>query len=235
MRLLLISVLLSFMLTNCPSESDTELVDMTATVNPEEAGVVNPPEGTYFSGREINVETEPSGEEWEFTGWSGDTSASESSLSFNITRNMNLVANYEIPLRAQAFSNTVTVSDGINSKDVIFGMNADATSGYDSGIDEDLPPRPPQGSFYRRFNIPDYGLKEDYRSIRSEQTVWELEFAPESGRSITLNWDLSGTAHIGALTLTDDVDNPSIEVNMKSSTSYEVTDQSVNTLYILSN
>lgn len=234
MRLLLISVLLSFMLTNCPSESDTELVDMTATVNPEEAGVVNPPEGTYFAGREITVETEPSGEEWEFTGWSGDTSASENSLTFNITKNMNLVANYEIPQRAQAFSNSITVSDGNNSKNVIFGMHADATSGYDSGIDEDLPPKPPEGSFYRRFNIPNYGLKEDYRSIRSEQTVWELEFAPENGRSITLNWNFSETSHIGSLTLTDDVDNPTFEVDMKSTTSHQV-DTTNNVLYIISN
>lgn len=235
MRLLLISLLLSFMLTNCPSESDTELVDMTATVSPEEAGSVNPPEGTYFSGREITVEAVAADSQWVFTGWTGDTTASDDSLTFSITRDMSLIANYEIPIENQAFTHSITVTDGLNSKDVLFGMKEGATSGYDSELEgEPLPPRPPEGSFYRRFNIPNYGLQEDYRAISSETTIWELEVAPDAGRTITLNWDFSETSHIGTLTLTDDPENPSFEVDMKAQNSHSLSRESASVVYIIS-
>ncbi len=309
MRLLLISLLLSFVLTNCPTEEDTDFVEMQAAVNPEEAGEVNPPLGTYISGREITVTTSPADSQWQFTGWTGDTTAQEDSLTFVITQDMQLVANYEIPSGAyyefvvtpepdaggtvepasgtlesgtsveveaipndgwefidwsgdtsatsnpltltihkdynitanfnelpQSFSNQVTISDGINSKNVVFGMHPDATAGFDNGIDVELPNiRPPDGAFYRRFNIPDYALQEDYRAVQEEQAVWEMEFAPEEGQSITITWDFSETAHIGTLTLTDDLENPTFELDMKSNSSYDVTDTSVNTLYIISN
>lgn len=309
MRLLLISMLLSFVLTNCPTEEDTDLVEMQATVTPEEAGEVNPPEGTYILGREINVVTTPASDRWEFTGWSGDTTAQDDSLTFAITEDMTLVANYEIPSDAEAtliatsqpeeggtvdpdsstyefgstaeveaipnegwkfdswsgdttasnnpltitmesdydlvanfiqepqsFSNQITVSDGVNSKDLVFGMHPDATAGFDDGIDAELPNvAPPDGAFYRRFNIPDYALSEDYRAVQDEQTVWEMEFSPDEGQSITLSWDFSESNHVGSLTLTDDPEEPTFETDMKDATSYDVSDSSVNILYIVSN
>lgn len=379
MRLLLISLLLSFLFTNCPTEGGTDMVNMNASVNPEEAGTVNPPQGTYITGKQITVVTEASDDRWQFTGWSGDTTASADSLTFNITSDMELIANYEIPSDEQpilmtstnpgeagtvnpeggtfelgasvdvealpnmgwnfvewsgdtsatanplnltmnkdynlvanfekevyslattvnpssggsvepsggdyefgvsvdveaiaasgwkftnwsgdttvstnpltvtfdkdysltanfkelskSFTNRITVTDGANSKDVIFGMKSGATAGFDSNIDVELPPRPPKGNFYRRFNIPDYGLKEDFRAIREQQTIWELEVAPETGRTITLNWDFSNTNHVGSLTLTDNPDNPSFEIDMKSQTSYNLSSESPQILYIIS-
>ena len=210
------------------------MVEMQASVNPEEAGEVNPPIGTYIAGKEITVTTQPVDSQWQFTGWSGDTTAQKDSITFAITKNTNLTANYRIP--AKAFSNKVTVTDGLNSKQLVFGMNTDATAGFDSGIDVELPNvTPPDGAFYRRFNIPDYALSEDYRAVQEEQTVWEIEFAPQEGQSITLSWDFTGTTHVGTLTLTDDPTNPTFEVDMKANTTYDVTDTSVNTLYIVSN
>lgn len=308
MRLLLISFLLSFMLTNCPTVEDTDIVEVQATVNPEEAGEVNPPTGSYITGKEIIITTSPAGSQWQFTGWTGDTTAQEDSLTFAITRNMNLVANYEIPEDAQyqlvtgavpeaggiiepasgmfdsgvtlevsaipqdgwefvewsgdtsftgnplqvtmnrdynltahfnelpkAFSEQITVADGINSKTLTFGMHPDATAGFDSNIDTELPNMAPPGGFYRRFNIPDFALSEDFRAIQAQQTVWEMEFSSQEGQNITLSWDLSGTAHVGTLVLTDDPQNPAFELDMKTNNSYEVTDTSINTLYIISN
>lgn len=234
MRLLLISMLLSFILTNCPTRENSDFVEMQASVNPEVAGEVNPPVGTYMAGKEITIVTSPADSQWQFVGWSGDTTASNDSLSFAITRDMDLTANYRVPVKA--FSNRVTVSDSTNSKTLTFGMHPDATAGFDSGIDAELPNiQPPQGSFYRRFNIPDYALSEDYREITKEQTIWEMEFAPDEGENITLNWDFSGTAHVGSLVLTDDPTNPTFELDMKANNSYEVTDTSINLLYIISN
>lgn len=234
MRILLISMLLSFVLTNCPTQEDTDLVEMQAAVNPEEAGEVNPPIGTYISGREITVVTIPANEQWEFTGWTGDTTAQEDSLTFEITENMELTANYEVP--AQAFSNQITVTDGNNSKELVFGMHSDATAGFDDGIDAELPQiTPPEGAFYRRFNIPDYALRDDYRAIQAQQTVWEMEFAPDEGQTVTLSWDFSESAHIGSLTLTDDPEESTFEIDMKEESSYSVSETSTTILYIVSN
>jgi uncharacterized repeat protein (TIGR02543 family) len=280
---------------------------MTASVSPEEAGIVNPPQGTYLNGKEISVVTEPSSGEWEFTGWTGDTTASDDSLTFTITRDMDLVANYEtssapqyvlststqpteagsvdpsggtftqgttIDVQAQpasgwefvewtedtsatgnpltltmnkdynltanfnqvasSFMNQVSVTDGDDTVDRFFGMQSGATAGFDDNIDRDLPPPPPDG-FHAHFNIPDYSLAEDYRAISESRTVWELDFQPDAGQTITLNWDFSNTEHMGSLTLTDDLQNPSIQIDMKSQNSYQVSDTSVQILYIISN
>jgi len=50
---------------------------------------------------------------------------------------------------------------------------------------------------------------------------------------VTLNWDFSSSNHAGSLTLVDDIDNPSIEVDMSAQNSYQVTDDSVDELYII--
>lgn len=234
MRLLLISTVLSLLLTNCPTKGETQMVDMKATVNPKEAGSVNPPEGTYFAGKVITVEAIASDERWQFTGWSGDTTASGDSLTFKIRRDMNLVANYEILSVEKEFTNQITVSDGVNSMDLFFGMHENATSGFDAGIDRDLPPPPPSGSFYAQFNIPDYRLAEDYRAVRDQETIWELVFAPASGNLVSLSWDFSQTLQVGMLTLTDDPENPTFEIDMKSESSYQVDDQQLQKLYIVS-
>lgn len=232
MKLFLTFLLLSFMLTNCPTEEDTNIVDMTAIVSPEEAGEVNPKQGSYIAGSEITIETEAVDDRWEFAGWEGDTTASDDSLAFTIVQDMNLIATYEIPF--EAFKNSIIVTDGLNRKEVVFGMHEDATAGFDSGIDKDLPPRPPEDSFYRRFNIPDYGLKEDFRAISNDETIWELEVSPEGDRSISLEWDFSNTEHRGTLTLTDDLENPTTEIDMKTETSYEASKEPVTRLYIIS-
>lgn len=238
MRLLLISVLLSFILTNCPIEKglniDGDLVNMTAKVKPAGIGTANPPVGTYSVGKKIKVEAVSHDDRYVFSGWTGDTTASENPLVFKISRDMNLVANYKIPV--QAFSNRITVTDSMNTPMLLtFGMDSNATAGFDNGLDEELPPPPPDGSFYAQFNIPDFALSKDYRAVRTQKTVWELEAAPQSGQNLTLSWDFSNSEQFGSLTLVDDPDNPTFQIDMKSDTLYHTTAGGTTTLYIISN
>jgi|GEM_PF-573185 len=216
---------------NLVANFEKEMYTLATDVSPSSGGTVSPSSQQYEFGTSVNVEaTASSG--WEFTSWSGDTTVSANPITVTVDKDYSLTANFRE--LSQAFTNRITVTDGASSKDVVFGMKSNATAGFDNGIDVELPPRPPSGNFYRRFNIPDYGLKEDYRAIREQETVWELEVAPEAGRTITLNWDFSGTNHVGTLTLTDDPDNPSFEIDMKSQTSYNLSNESATTLYIIS-
>jgi len=220
-------------------DSDTEITanfaevtyELSASASPSEGGSVNPESATYSSGDEVEVEATPS-EGWEFVEWTGDRESSDNPLTFNISSDTDLTATFEQV--SQAFSGAVTVTDGTNSIDLTLGMDSNATSGYDSSLDEEVPPPPPSGSFYGQFNIPDYSLKTDYRAVSGEEVIWEVEFAPEEGNSLTLKWDFSAISHVGSLTLVDDPENPSFELDMKSNTSHSVS-SSTSVLYIVSN
>jgi len=288
---------------------DNPLVDLTTSVNPEGEGTVNPPEGTYESGKEITIEAVDSqpDDSLQFKSWSGDTTATDNPLTFTITEDMQLTANFGKPdfllttsvspegagsvspssgefqidtevevaasaaegyyfqewtgdisstqnplvftiesdtdltavfeegVAQQAFTNQVTMSDGVNPDiNIFFGMNGNATAGFDSGLDRDLPPVPPGDGFDARFSIPDYGLAEDYRPIRDGQTQWTMQIQSAEINDVTLSWDFSNSNHIGSLTLTDDPENPSFELDMKSETSHQVTGTIQSTLYIIS-
>ncbi len=288
---------------------DNPLVDLTTSVSPEGEGTVNPPEGTYESGKEITIEAIDSNptDSLQFLSWSGDTTATDNPLTFDITEDMHLTANFGKPdfslttsvtpegagsvspssgefqidteveveatasdgyyfqewtgdisstenplvftiesdteitavfeegMAQQAFTHQVSVSDGVNPPaNVYFGMNSDATAGFDSGLDRDLPPPPPGNGFDARFSIPDYGLAEDYRPIRDEETQWTMQIQSADTNDVTLSWDFSNSNHVGSLTLSDDPENPSFEVDMKSETSHQVTGTTQTTLYIIS-
>ena len=288
---------------------DNPLVDLTTSVNPAEEGTVNPPSGTYESGEEITIEAVDSqpDDSLQFLRWSGDTSATENPLTFTITEDTDLTANFgkpdftlmtsvipegagsvspssgEFPIDTQlqvqatgtegyvfqewtgdinstdnplvfniesdteitavfqegesqqSFEHQISLSDGVNPAVTLsFGMKSEATSGFDSGINRDLPPPPPGSGFDARFSIPDYGLAEDYRAVRNQETEWTMQIQSVDTNNVTLSWDFSGTSHIGSLTLVDDPQNPSLEVDMKSENTHQVTGTTQSTLYIIS-
>lgn len=204
--------------------------NLTASANPSQGGSVDPSSGTFDEGEQVEI-TATAASGWSFAGWSGDITSDENPLTFEINQDTDLTASFEED--AEAFASQIQVSDGTYSETLIFGMDTDASSGYDSGLDNEAPPAPPEGSFYGHFVIQGYNLYEDYRPVQKQQTVWELSFAPTSSNAISLSWDFSSSSHHGSLTLVDDVDNPSVQVDMGTESSYDVTDTSVNTLYII--
>lgn len=237
--LLIVGLLVGF---GCSSPSDSDdggggngdddpvTYELSVQANPSEAGSVDPESGTYEEGEEVEV-TATAADGWEFTGWSGDMTSDDNPLTFTIDSDTELTAEFE--KNAKAYSNQIKVSDGTNSESLTFGMHEDASAGFDSDLESEAPPAPPSGSYYAHLNIEGYNLYDDFRPIQDDQTIWEIEFSPSSSNTMTLTWDFSSSDYAGSLTVVDDPDNPSLEIDMEAETSYEVTDTSVNTLYIV--
>jgi uncharacterized repeat protein (TIGR02543 family) len=80
----------------------------TISVNTLGSGIVSPDiNGVYYSGDEISVSAiEYIG--WQFIGWTGDITSSEKNLSFTVTGNLDLTANFT----ASASTNTYEMEDG---------------------------------------------------------------------------------------------------------------------------
>lgn len=211
--------------------SEIPRYELTVNASPAEGGSVDPTGGTYQEGTEVEVSATPN-KHWTFVGWTGDINSTTNPETATINSNTDITANFE--QTARPFLDSVQVADSQNSNYLYFGMKEGASSGFDDS-DRDAPPRPPQGSFYAELLIENYSLFRDMRPISSSQVVWELAFAPEEGQGpITIRWEFAETQHIGELRLVDDPQNPSIDIDMKSQTSHEVS-SSVNTLYIISN
>lgn len=203
--------------------------ELTASALPPEGGSVAPNGGIFNAGEQVTVEAIPNSG-WKFIEWTGTINSGENPLTFTITGNTELTAHF-VEL-AKAHSQTITLSDGANSLDLVLGMASGASDNYDSGLDEEAPPTPPEGSFYAHFVIPGYNLFTDFRSVTREKTVWELHFAPQEGRSITLTWNFNPDSFAGTIILTDDPENPSFEINMAETNNYTPAG-SINKLFII--
>jgi hypothetical protein len=212
------------------SEEETSTYELSVSADPETGGNVDPENGTYSQGEEVEV-TATAAEGWSFVEWTGDQASAQNPLTFSISANTDITANFEE--QATAYSEEIEVDDGANANTIIFGMKEDATAAYDRDLEDEAPPRPPQGSFFGFFVIEGHNLYQDFRPVQADRTVWEINFGTSSERSISLRWDLSSSTYYGSLTLVDDPDNPSLEIDMSAEMSYEVTDNEIDELYII--
>jgi len=202
--------------------------ELTVNTDPSEGGSVDPESGTYEEGETVEI-TATAADGWAFTEWSGAVSSTDNPLSVEMTDDIEVTAIFE--QTASAYSRDLTVSDGTNSQTLTWGMASEATAGYDDGLDNEAPPSPPEGSFYGHFAIDSYNLFADYRPVSGERTVWEVNLGPADG-TVTLSWELSGSAHTGSLMLADAPEAPDTEIDMSSQGTYEVP-EGISTLYIV--
>ncbi|WP_138429976.1 InlB B-repeat-containing protein [Fodinibius saliphilus] len=235
MRLFALLVIFSLLSISCTDGGlgyNDPLFDMKSSVTPPGAGEVNPPFGTYAEGRSITVEAvdlQPS-DTLHFLNWTGDTTATDNPLTFEITRDMNLTANFGVP----DYIFRLLVTDGVNPEmDLVLGMEEGATDGFDEGIDRDLPPPPPDNGFDARFSIPNYGLAEDYRSFDKDTLSWTLDIQSEQANDVTLKWNYSDKTYFNTIQLTDSPNEPSFIVDMKTERSYIISGATKTTLYII--
>lgn len=131
----------------------------------------------------------------------------------------------------------INVKDnGTDNQNLTFGLSPQATDGMDQLLGElPLPPVPPSGVFDGRFELPmtpaDYSVK-DFRNDTLLSASWVIKFqASTAGYPVTLTWT-NTTLPAGNFTLKDLLTGTIVNVNMKSQTSYVVTNSGLSALKI---
>ncbi|MBK7260155.1 MAG: T9SS type A sorting domain-containing protein [Ignavibacteriae bacterium] len=138
-----------------------------------------------------------------------------------------------------SWQNALSVSDGCSGAGtLVFGSAAGATDGLDAGLGEsDLPPAPPSGIFDARFALPDGAAVFSQKDLRADtitMATWRATFQPgPCGYPIVLSWDSTAFPVTGRVFLRDELGGALIDVNMRSRSSYTLTDNGVTSLSIV--
>lgn len=125
---------------------------------------------------------------WVFTHWSGDVESTENPLQITLTQNTQVSANF-----ALAGNDTrvlLTISDGQFISELEFGQKSGATDGFDTYIDLEAPPPPPDGVLFSWFDGADRPLLYDYRNPFTQNPVWSLRVRPGASQSVNLAWEI---------------------------------------------
>ncbi|MCB0747528.1 MAG: immunoglobulin domain-containing protein [Ignavibacteriae bacterium] len=128
------------------------------------------------------------------------------------------------------------VSDNTNNLiNLTFGQANTATDDIDESLGEsELPPPPPLGTFDARFVLSNNkSTMKDNRNSSEEEIVWKIQFQPgSSGYPITLNWN-KGNLPFGSFFLKDAITGQIVNVDMKLSNSFSLTNEAINKLNIV--
>lgn len=199
---------------------DPPTYTFTAESSPAEGGSVSPDSASYEEGETVTV-IATAADGYAFGDWaesiSGEVTKDENSLSFDITEDTEVTANF-IKLNS-IYDVEMIVADDASSMTLRFGQNEMSTSGFDD-TDKESPPPPPQGSLHSYFSAPDRDLLYDYRSDTAVSVRWDLNYQIGNGDTLQFSWIIDATKLDGELILRNE--DSSISVDMKSETSVDI-------------
>ncbi len=196
---------------------DTPTYVFKATVSPAGGGTVSPDSASFEEGETVTAQASAASG-FLFDGWSGDISSADNPLSFEITEDTDVRANFtEIDSRYWV---DMTVADNTDSMILSFGQQNGATDGFDSGLDEESPPAPPQGALHSYFSTGGLELLSDFRDNNDVQVSWDMQYQMGSGSILQLSWQISSSLMPGTLILRNA--DSSINVNMMEVSSVDV-------------
>ncbi|MGM0588597.1 MAG: S8 family serine peptidase [Bacteroidota bacterium] len=173
---------------------------------------------------------------YDASGLSAQKHTGALTFSSNDPSNSTTSVDVELTVSSQsvAASELLTVSDGVNSQTLSFGLSDNATDGFDANLDKEAPPEAPEGSFKAFWVANQLNLLEDYRATTEGEVLWQLIVAPEQGQSqISLNWNLSDQST--NYHLLDDTTNPTLQVDMQSVNQKSISMSQKDTLWIARN
>lgn len=155
---------------------------------------------------------------WYFSNWSGDIESDENPLNITLTENTEIFANFV--LSGNDFQVNVQVTDGQSSTDLFLGQVQEATDGYDTDIDLEGPPPPPDDVLYAWIEGNERSLLRDFRNPYSNSAEWIVIIDPGNSELINLSWDLEFENISGTLLLTDS--DESVNINMLEVNSHDL-------------
>ena len=126
----------------------------------------------------------------------------------------------------QDFEVSIQVDDGVDSNNLVLGVNPDGTQGFDPGLDLYAPPMPPTGAFDARFST----LGEDYIIDILDNTINEKQFhmsyqISAGNGPIVLHWDSAHLDSLGIFLIVDDITGNLFDpIDMTTIDSLEVID-----------
>lgn len=210
------------------NKEPTTEYSFSVSIDPSDAGSVTPSSGNYDEGTEVTVEADPN-DGWTFEEWSGDQQSEENPLTFTITENTSLTANFL--QKESKYAVQMVAGDGQNSIDLGFGQDVDGTGEFDDSLDQEAPPPPPADALHAFFKINDLSLFKDFRSSTKQQVQWKLNYQVSSNRDFQLDWNIPDDAQTpGNLILTDE--SSSFEVDMLNNSAHAISGTSNGTLII---
>ncbi len=184
---------------------------LSTSVSPDGAGSVSPSSGSFEQDAQVSVEAS-SNEGWRFDRWSGDIESTDNPLSFSITSNTSLTANF-IDVTS-AYTISLTAANGGDEIDLTLGQQSQPQS-------VEAPPAPPEGAFHAWLERGGQDLFTDILSSGLTEASWTLNLQPgQDEDTVTLSWQLDIDRAEGSLVLTDQ--GGTFEVDMFAEDSYQV-------------
>lgn len=116
----------------------------------------------------------------------------------------------------------ITISDGVNTGEVVIGVHPDGSDDFDPGLDLLSPPPPPSGVFDARLRVNFVDLVKDIRESTTAEKEFCLLYQAQTGRTITLIWDPALAASLGSMVLTDKFGGDQFMLDMTMNSTLEV-------------
>ncbi|MCC5908225.1 MAG: hypothetical protein JJU13_18560 [Balneolaceae bacterium] len=138
---------------------------------------------------------------WSFSHWSGDVESTENPLQITLTKNTLVNANFI--LASDETRINLRVTDGRFITDLKFGKVPGATDGFDSFIDLEAPPAPPDGVLFAWFQTEGKRLLHDYRNPYGAYREWSLIITPGASSSLEISWDIESNNSAGSWLLSN--------------------------------
>ena len=195
----------------------TDRVNISINVSPSTAGNV-----LASGGDQVGATAEflaVANEGWQFSGWTGDVESADNPLNVELEDDIALTANFEVLSNNYRFD--LELTDG-STAELAFGQKPGATDSFDSGIDIESPPAPPDGVIHAWFENDGRELRHDFRNSLNSKIIWDLIVEPGESGKVEINWSRDDGFFEGSMVLTDDEGSFKIDMLETNQTTLEI-------------
>ena len=196
------SIFILFLLLACSKDAavpeEPATVNYTVAVSASEGGVVNSPGGSYAQNATITL-TATAADGFVFSGWSGDVTGTTNPLSYSVTANASIVANFT---RSSYSFNLQTTGQGSVAEELV--SSAKSKTDYESGSTVRLTATPEAGWLFYRWE----GLARGFIDAATGEEEVSVDF--DNPIEVEVNSSINATGTFEQI-ITED-DNPTSAV-----------------------